>query len=61
MANRPAKNTQAEIARALRAVKQVGMPMAVELAPDGTIRLVPAEKIEVRMPKQKAPRRPVPL
>lgn len=43
MANRPAKNTQAEIARALRAVKQVGMPMAVEIAPDGTIRLVPAQ------------------
>lgn len=43
MANRPAKNTQAEIARALRAVKQVGVPMAVEIAPDGTIRLVPVE------------------
>ena len=42
MANRPVKNTQAEIARALRAVKQVGMPMTVEIAPDGTIRLVPA-------------------
>jgi hypothetical protein len=44
MANRPAKNTQAEIARALRAIKQAGMSMAVEISPDGTIRLVPAEK-----------------
>lgn len=56
MANRPAKTTQAEIARVLRAVKQSGMTVAVELAPDGTIRLVPAEKVQAP-----PPRRPVPL
>lgn len=51
MANRTARNTQAEIARALRAVQQVGIPMAVEIAPDGTIRLVPVETATVDTPK----------
>lgn len=59
MANRPAKNTQAEIARALRAIKQVGIAMAIELVPDGTIRLVPAD--QARISKEKPARRPVPL
>ena len=54
MANRPAKNTQAEIARALRAVKQCGLEMAVEILPDGTIRLVPADA-PARQPLATAP------
>ena len=33
---------QADIERALKAVARVGAPMAVEIAPDGTIRLTPA-------------------
>ena len=36
-----ARVTQADIARAIRAAKQAGAEMAVEIAPDGTIRLVP--------------------
>ena len=39
--------TQADIARALRAVAQTGATMAVEVLRDGTIRLVPCEKREI--------------
>jgi len=42
MSRTPAKITQADIARALRAAEQV-LPgkMTVEIAPDGTIKIVP--------------------
>jgi hypothetical protein len=38
--NRPARVTQADIARALRAIKQVDLPMVVEVLPNGTIRIM---------------------
>ena len=44
--NRPARVTQAEIARALRAIKQADMPMAIEVTPDGVLRIVPAPEPE---------------
>jgi hypothetical protein len=44
MPRRPARFTQADIARALRAVGQTGARVAVEITPDGTIRIVPAGK-----------------
>jgi hypothetical protein len=40
VSRRPA---QADIARALRAAAQVGAHVAVEICPDGIIRLVPTE------------------
>lgn len=36
---------QADIERALKAARSIGAAMAVEIAPDGTIRLIPAEQI----------------
>ncbi len=45
MPRRPAKVTQADIARALRAIGQTGTLMAVEIASDGTIRLIPVEAL----------------
>lgn len=42
MSRTPAKVTQADIARALRAVEQTGAVAVVEVARDGTIRIVPA-------------------
>lgn len=42
MSPRPAKVTQAEIARALRAVAQSGLQMTVEVLPCGTVRMTPA-------------------
>jgi hypothetical protein len=41
--NRPARLCQADIARVLRALKQSGLPMRVEISPDGNIRLEPVE------------------
>ena len=43
MSPRPARTTQADIARVLRAVAQIPTPMAVEVLPDGTIRITPYE------------------
>jgi hypothetical protein len=41
MSRRPARCTQAEIARAIRAIEQTGAKMAMEILPDGTIRIAP--------------------
>lgn len=41
MTMRAARCSQADIARALRAARQAGDGMIVEIAPDGTIRIVP--------------------
>lgn len=43
MPRTPAKITQADIARVLRAVAASGMKMSLEVRPDGTIRLEPVE------------------
>lgn len=63
MPRRIAKTTQADIARALRAVNQLGLTMAVEVSPDGTIRIVPAEAVRVSMsePSGKPQRTRIPL
>jgi hypothetical protein len=45
----PARFKQSDIARALRAAKQAGAPVEVEIALDGTIRLIP---IEINRPKE---------
>lgn len=41
----PARATQADIARAIRAIKQTGERLAVEIDRDGTIRLVPVDSV----------------
>ncbi len=53
--------TQADIARALRAVAQTGATVTVEVLPGGTIRLVPCEKREItdNKAKLKVENRPV--
>lgn len=43
MPRRPATFTQADIARALRAVEQTGVKAEVVLEPDGRIRIVPRD------------------
>ncbi|AKR55756.1 hypothetical protein XM25_08080 [Devosia sp. H5989] len=42
MSRTPARATQADIARAIRAVEQVGAAAVVEVSRDGTIRIIPA-------------------
>lgn len=50
MSRTPAKFTQADIARALRAVSQCDVNMEVILEPDGRIRISPAStKVEIPM------------
>lgn len=44
MPRRPASVTQADIARALRAVKAAGVRATVRVTPDGTILIEPAER-----------------
>ena len=39
MPRRPAAVTQADVARAIRAVRDAGVRAAVEIKPDGTIRI----------------------
>jgi hypothetical protein len=46
MSRTPAKFTQADIARALRAVSQCELVAEVILEPDGRIRIVPTESEE---------------
>jgi hypothetical protein len=46
MPRAPAKFTQADIARGLRAVKASGVAMAVEISQDGKIRLEPVDGAE---------------
>lgn len=46
MSRRPALVTQADINRALRAMQQANYSGALEIAPDGTIRIVPARVME---------------
>lgn len=41
MSRRPARVTQADIHRAIKAVEQAGARMAMEIRPDGIIRIVP--------------------
>jgi hypothetical protein len=53
MSRTPARFTEADLRRAIRAVAKEGVPMAVEAAPDGTIRIVPYEP-----PAQVSPERP---
>lgn len=58
MSRRPARVTQADIARALRAVEQTGTRAAVEVAPDGTIRIVPVDASPVGQAPPTAPLEP---
>ena len=43
MSKAAAKFTQADVARAIRAIAQTGSNMAVEVIKDGTIRIVPVQ------------------
>ena len=46
MPRRPARFTQADIARAIKAIVQTGVRMVLEIDLNGTIRLVPVETSE---------------
>ena len=60
MGRGPASVSQADIARALRAIQQTGAQMALEITSDGAIRLIPVEAIPTGKIKAKR-REPIPL
>jgi hypothetical protein len=45
MSRRPPRFQEIDVTRALRAAQKVGGAWAVEIEPDGTIRIVPADPI----------------
>lgn len=52
MPRRPAKFTQADIVRVIRAIEQTGAKMEIRIEPDGTIRIVPFNKDEPPVPEE---------
>lgn len=46
MSRAAARFTQADLARAIRAIEQTRAPMSVEITPDGVIRIVPNAREE---------------
>ena len=52
MSRRPARFTQADLNRAIKAAKQNGM--GVEVLADGTIRIVPAPPVNYSLPERLA-------
>jgi hypothetical protein len=55
MPRTPAKITQADIARVLRAVAQSGMKMRVEISQSGNITLEPVDSAEVAKVDRRVP------
>jgi hypothetical protein len=45
MTRRPARATKTDIRRAVQAAQAAGVAMAVDILPDGTIRLLPAQPV----------------
>ena len=46
MSRAPARFTEADVRRAVKVVERATKPMAVEIKPDGTIRIVPMDETE---------------
>lgn len=49
MSRRPARFTQSDLTKAIKAVEQAGANMAVEISRDGTMRIVPATPQPVKL------------
>lgn len=60
MSRRPARCTQADLRRAIKAAEQAGGHSAVEVLPDGTIRITPIPPQASEAPKA-APKREIVL
>lgn len=52
MSRRPARFTQADVTRALKAAKGVDENMTVEISQDGTIRIVPEGPKKPTVPRE---------
>ncbi len=49
MSRGPARFRQSDVARALKAAKQAGVNMAVEISKEGTIRMVPTVLVTAKL------------
>lgn len=59
MSDRRATFKKSDLERALKALRDSGMTMAVEVAKDGTIRLIPSETMRVSVENNKKTRPPL--
>lgn len=59
MTRTPALFKKADLERALKAIRDSGMTMAVEVAKDGTIRLIPSETMRVSVEGNRKTRPPI--
>jgi len=53
VSRRPARFTQADMVRAIKAIQQAGACMAVEVALDGTLRVVPAAQPQITVEQER--------
>lgn len=56
---RQATFRKVDLERALKAIRDTGLTMAVEVTTDGTIRLIPSETMRVTVPEGKKTRAPI--
>lgn len=61
MSRRPARFTQADLARAIRAIVQADAKMMVEVLPDGTMRIAPAPALAATSTRADVPERVITL
>lgn len=59
MTDRKALFKKADLERALKAIRDSGMTMAVEVGKDGTIRLIPSETMRVSVETGRKTRPPI--
>ena len=59
MSDRKATVRKADLERALKAIRDTGMTMAVEVTRDGTIRLIPSETMRVQVETGRKTRPPL--
>jgi hypothetical protein len=45
VSRRPARFTQSDLSRAIKAVEAIGVRMVIDIMPDGTIRIMPADAV----------------
>lgn len=46
MSRRPARFTESDLRRAIRAMKKEGVDVSVEMSPDGFVRLIPTQELK---------------
>jgi hypothetical protein len=61
MSRRPARFTQTDLSRAIKAIAQAGSNMMVEVLPDGTMRISPAVSVTHHPAESQAPERVIEL